>query len=96
VTDDELRVLQEQVTLIQTMSESQGWWLLVQEARGMLVAKQMKIIQGKCKTYEEYKMDCSFGDGIEYLLKLPTYWQNQLDQELSERRDYQEAIEEAV
>jgi hypothetical protein len=97
MTDDELRDLQERVSVIVDMTESAGWLLLTDAAHAVLLHKQARIIQGKCATQEDYRADCAFGDGIQYLLGLPLRLQAQLDQELAERQALEaEAEAEAV
>jgi hypothetical protein len=87
MNDDELRELQDRVDVIVSMAESAGWAYLVDAARATLLTKQMRIVQGKCDSFEEYKTDCAFGDGMEYLLRLPTRLQASLDDELALRAE---------
>jgi hypothetical protein len=51
---------------------------------------QTRIVQGKCDSFEQYKTDCAFGDGMEYLLRLPTRLQASLDDELALRAESKE------
>lgn len=76
--EQELRDLQERVALVKEMAAHPGWRMLQDRALHTLLIKQTYIIQGKCKSYEEYLKEVAFTDGVEYLMKLP----DRLDLEL--------------
>jgi hypothetical protein len=88
--DEELRDLQERVQVIMDMTSSPGWALLMDAARAALIAKQTRILQGKCETHEEYMAECAFGDGVEYLIGLPNRLQRSLDREHALREEERE------
>ena len=71
MTEEEFRDLQERVHLIEEMAETPGWGMLLDRARATLLARQTRIVQGKCEDYENYIKETSFGDGIEYVMRLP-------------------------
>lgn len=63
----------------------QGWEMLLDRARLTQLQKQTRIIQGKCKDYEEYVKECAFTDGMEFLTRLPQRLHLELEMALAER-----------
>jgi hypothetical protein len=94
VNDEELRDLQERVSIIQSMTETGGWALFVDAAYAVLEQKASRITQGKCENHEDYRAECAFSDGVKYLIGLPGRLQKSLDLELVEREEL--AVEEAA
>lgn len=78
MTEEELRDLQERVALVKELTSHPGWELLLDASRHALLKVQVRVIQGKCETYEEYVKECSFGDGVEYMMGLPARLESQL------------------
>ena|SRR5215831_5762507 len=96
--DDELREMQERVTLIVDMTQTQGWNLLQDAAVSTLGGRQARIVQGHCESMEDYKAEVAFVDGMRYILNLPHTLQQRLDQEMELRREEEEEeeVEELV
>ena len=97
MNDDELRELQERVDVMTTMTETQGWTMLVDAAIAAIEGRRLHVLRGNCASFEEYKADCSFTQGMDFLLALPQRMQASLDLELGERRDREaEELEEVM
>jgi len=96
MNDDELRDLQERVAVVTDMTESVGWAMLVDAATAAIASKQLNILRGNCSSYEEYKSECSFSHGMDYLLKLPTRLQETLKRELELRQESADDLEGVI
>lgn len=71
-SEDEVRALVEQSHLIDELQRQTGWsvledWVL----RGPVgtVHKHKRLVEGKCKTIEEYASLTGFLQGVEFVLK---------------------------
>ncbi len=84
MNEKELRDLGERVELINAMSAMPGWQMLLDRARVTMLIRQTKIIQGRCKDHEDYIKECSFTDGMEFIMTLPQRTQAELDTALAE------------
>ena len=84
MTAEELRELQERVELAEQISETPGWMMLVDRARATMVAKQSRIVQGKCSDHEDYAKECAFLEGLDFFVKLPARMRLELDMQLAE------------
>lgn len=71
MSGDELRELQERVARVDSMTADSGWPILLDRARLTILAKQTRIVQGKCSDHEDYVKECAFLEGIEFMIKLP-------------------------
>lgn len=76
---DELRLLQERAAMVEEMTASHGWPLLLDRARVTIVAKQTRIVQGKCADHEDYVRETAFLDGVEWMISLPQRIQMELE-----------------
>ncbi len=82
--EKDLRDLGERVELINAMVSQPGWQMLLDRARVTMLYRQTKIIQGRCKDYDDYVKECSFTDGMEFIMTLPQRTQSELDTALAE------------
>jgi hypothetical protein len=87
MNDDELRDLQERVSVLSAMAEGQGWALLLDAAAASVESRQLHILRGKCESFEEYKSECAFAHGMQYLMGVPGRMQETLEFELGLRRE---------
>lgn len=83
--DNDFRDLQERVALIESMASTHGWEMLIDRSRATLLNRQTRVVQGRCASYEDYLKECSFMDGIEHVLTLPTRVRLELENAMAER-----------
>ena len=93
MNDDELRDLQERVSLIAEMAASPGWTMLVDRAHASIRVAQQRVLRGLLE-HDEYLKQCANMEGMFFILDLPAKVQAELDQELGLRAELQEEEEE--
>lgn len=74
----DLRDLQEQASILKEISQSYAWEVLVAKAKAKAIALQTEIVQGRCKSFEEYQKACSFIAGMDYVINIPDHLQETL------------------
>jgi hypothetical protein len=92
---DELRDLQERVALVDELSQSQGWDMLWDRALVTVRAKQLRLVQGKAGSYEDYLRETSFLEGMDFVRKLPERLRLELERVLDDLPPEDEEDEEA-
>jgi hypothetical protein len=91
MTPDELRDLKERSSLIQELTKHPGWEIYCDRAKATMLQKQRRLVQGLCSSYEDYKQECAFTDGLEFMLRLP----ERVNAELQQALDQEQAAREA-
>lgn len=93
---DELRNLQERVEQIEQMTATYGWPLMLDRARHTIGMRSLRVIQGKCETYEEYVHECAFIEGMEYFASLPERINLELERALDDLPPQEDQEEDEI
>lgn len=65
--------------MVEEMVTTHGWPLLLDRARYTMLQKQTRIVQGKCDDHEDYVKECSFLEGMDFVMSLPARLQAELE-----------------
>jgi len=87
MTDEELRDLQERVSVIREMVGRSGWIYAMDRVAHQINIFQNQIILGKAKDHQQYKEWVAYTDGLSFILQLPDKVQSELDRELARREE---------
>jgi hypothetical protein len=87
VTDEEYRILQEEVALVTALTDMPGWLLLVDHANKSLFQKQKELIRGYATSFEDYNARCAWMEGASFILEIPKAYHDQLTREVEARAE---------
>lgn len=76
--------------MVEEMTASHGWPLLLDRARYTMLQKQTRVVQGKCSDHEDYVKECSFLEGMDFVMSLPSRIQLELEVHLDSMKEQEE------
>ena len=94
ISDEDFRDLLERSALVREMADHPGWPLLADRARVNLFSRQRALIQGQTKDWEDYIRQTAWMEGVSFVLDLPLVIQRELEREVQERKEWEDAQKE--
>ena len=82
MNDDALRALVEQAHQINELTQHPGWDVLLDYLRfseGALAKRQVQLLQGGAKTFDDYQRRIGFIEGVQYAIDAPERLQTTVD-----------------